>query len=181
MEEYKAAIDDPAKQDEILSSTSNSKNTMLLQVMITNHRRLGQLDGLIAEIETAINEGTQMEAVLPMIEYAREKVREWKNYGIKSARAAYNTRLQQLEQKVRSAEGDEAKKEKARRKAILAAIKSAEKAASFYPGVDPSLMWFHVERAKDFLSEIEDCPEKSQVLAFLDRLTGEEEAEEFEE
>ena len=99
MEEYKASLDNPAAQEEILSSTSKSKNTMLLQVMITNHRRLGQLDGLIAEIETAIEGGTPMEEVLPMIESAREKVREWKNYGIKSARAAYNTRLQQLEQK----------------------------------------------------------------------------------
>lgn len=177
MEEFELARKDPAKAEEITASTSKSKNVALLQIMLLNTRKLEKLDGRIASIEKAIAEGMPIDELLSMIEETWEKVREWKNYGIKAAKAAYHTCLQELEKKARDSVGAEAKKEKAKRKAILSAIRSAEKAAALFPDGDSSLMWFHIERAQEVLSGVEDCPEKDQVLAFLEKLTGEDDFE----
>lgn len=177
MDEYEAAGKDPGKAEEIRSSTSKSRNVALLKAMLANAARLEKLDGMIASIERSLEDGAPLEELLSMIEEAREKVRDWKNYGIKAAKAAYHTRLQELEKEVRTTVGAKARREKEQRRAILSAIRYVEKAAEFFPDGDPTLMWYYIDMAQEILSEVDDCPEKEQVISFLDRLTGRDEAD----
>lgn len=78
---------------------------------------------------------------------------------------------------MRNTVGAKARREKEQRKAILSAIRSVEKAAEFFPDGDLALMWYYIDMAQEILSEVDDCPEKEQVISFLDRLTGRDEAD----
>ena len=65
------------------------------------------------------------------------------------------------------------------RAALFIGIQASGK-SSFFERVMAPLGYEHVsmdilvERAREILLDIEDCPEKTQVLTFLERLTGEE-------
>ena len=170
---YELIVGDTDAEEDILSGSFSSKNVAVLKVMVQNHRIVVDLDNMISSIEKSFQEGASLEDQLNLIKRTREKLREWKRYANKSLKESYQVRLQQLEQFARTSESKAAKRAKAKKKALLSSISSAEKVASLFRNGDYSRISFHVEKARKSLSDVEDCPEKAQVLAFLDRFAEE--------
>ena len=165
---YEQIVGDTDAEENILSGSFSYKNMALLKVMVQNHRIVVDLDNMMASIKLSLHDGTSLEDQLNLIKRTREKLREWN--ANKTVKESYRARLQKLERLSHASESEEVRKAKAKKKALLSSINWAEKAASLYQNGDYSRVWFHIEKARNALSDVEDCPEKAQVLAFLDRI-----------